>query len=260
MSLGPFLRSEPVVADPIVERALAMGIDLDRVPAHVALIMDGNGRWARQQGKHRTFGHRAGVRVVRDLVKASRAIGMQVVTVYAFSTENWRRPGEEVNFLMCLFEEVIRTELMELATNGVRIRFIGESTGLAPKLQEIMRDAEAQTAANDGLILNVAINYGGRHEILRAVNRLAEAVQAGQLDPGAIDEACFASQLDTAGQPDPDLVIRTGGDSRLSNYLLWQLAYAEIYVTETMWPEFGEEGYFRALVDYQRRERRYGRV
>jgi undecaprenyl diphosphate synthase len=237
-----------------------MGLDLQRVPRHVAFIMDGNGRWANRLGHARTFGHRAGVKVVRELVEACRAIGVQVMTVYAFSTENWRRPGEEVNFLMRLFEEVIRNELRELAANGVRMRFIGDTEGLAPKLIEIMRDAAAETAANDALILNVAINYGGRSEILRAVNRLAEGVRAGTVEPGSIDETLFDSYLDTAGQPDPDLIIRTGGESRLSNYLLWQMAYAEIYVTETMWPDFGEAGLFQALSDFQGRNRRFGAV
>jgi undecaprenyl diphosphate synthase len=237
-----------------------MGLDLQRVPRHVAFIMDGNGRWANRQGLARTLGHRAGVKVVRELVETSRAIGVQVMTVYAFSTENWRRPGEEVSFLMRLFEEVIRKELRELSANGVRMRFIGDTDGLAPKLIEIMRDAEAETAANDALILNVAINYGGRSEILRAVNRIADAVRQGSIVPGSVDETLFGSYLDTAGQPDPDLIIRTGGDSRLSNYLLWQMAYSEIYVTETMWPDFGEAGLFQALVDYQRRDRRFGAV
>ena len=260
MFSGQFVRTGPVTDDPYVRRALAIGVDLEHVPRHVAFIMDGNGRWARRQGKSRTFGHRAGVKVVRELVKACRSIGVEVMTVFAFSTENWRRPGDEVNFLMSLFEEVIKNELKELASNSVQIRFIGETTGLGSKLQQIMRDAETETASNDKLILNVAINYGGRNEILRAVTRIAEQVKAGDLAPDAIDEALFDRHLDTAGQPDPDLVIRTGGDARLSNYLLWQLAYAEIYVTETMWPEFGDETFFRALVDFQRRERRYGAV
>jgi undecaprenyl diphosphate synthase len=249
-----------VHTDPIVARALALGLDLQRLPKHVAFIMDGNGRWASRLGHQRTFGHRAGVKVVRELVETCRAIGVQVMTVYAFSTENWRRPGEEVNFLMRLFQEVIRNELRELASNGVRMRFIGETDGLAPKLIEIMREAEADTAGNGDLILNVAINYGGRSEILRAVNRIAEGVQAGTIVPGSVDDSLFASYLDTAGQPDPDLIVRTGGDSRLSNYLLWQMAYAEIYVTETMWPDFGEAGLFQALADYQGRDRRFGAV
>ncbi|MBC7543819.1 MAG: di-trans,poly-cis-decaprenylcistransferase, partial [Candidatus Sericytochromatia bacterium] len=227
-----------------------MGVDVAQLPRHIAFIMDGNGRWARRQGKNRTYGHRAGVKTVRELVKACRAIGVQVMTVFAFSTENWRRPGDEVNFLMCLFEDVIKNELKELASNSVQIRFIGERSGLSTKLQQIMRDAEIETAANNRLILNVAINYGGRNEILRAVARIAEQARLGQIAPEAIDEALFDSHLDTAGQPDPDLVIRTGGEARLSNYLLWQLAYAEIYVTDTMWPEFGDDGLFRAIVDY----------
>ncbi len=260
MSSGSPASAVPVHADPIVARALALGLDLQRLPKHVAFIMDGNGRWASRRGHQRTFGHRAGVKVVRELVETCRAIGVQVMTVYAFSTENWRRPGEEVNFLMRLFQEVIRNELRELASNGVRMRFIGETDGLAPKLIEIMRKAEADTAGNTDLILNVAINYGGRSEILRAVNRIAEGVQAGTIAPGTIDGSLFASYLDTAGQPDPDLIVRTGGDSRLSNYLLWQMAYAEIYVTETMWPDFGESGLFLALADYQNRERRFGAV
>lgn len=260
MFSGPTASAVPVNPEPVVARAQALGLDLQRVPRHIAFIMDGNGRWAKRQGLARTLGHRAGVKVVRELVEACRAIGVQVMTVYAFSTENWRRPGEEVNFLMRLFDEVIRTELRDLAANGVRMRFIGETTGLAPKLIEIMRDAEAETAANAGLILNVAINYGGRNEILRAVNRLATAVQEGRIAPGSIDAGLFESCLDTAGQPDPDLIVRTGGDSRLSNYLLWQMAYAEIHVTETMWPDFGEAGLFQALLDYQRRDRRFGGV
>lgn len=239
---------------------MALGVDLARLPRHVAFIMDGNGRWAKQFGKSRTFGHRAGVKVVRDLVKSCRALGIEVMTVYAFSTENWGRPNDEVTFLMRLFEEVIKKELGELSGNGVQIRFIGDIQALAPKLQEIMRAAEAQTKGNGGLVLNVAINYGGRHEILNAVHRLAEQVKAGTLEPAAIDEQMLSAHLFTAGLPDPDLVIRTSGESRISNYLLWQMAYSEIYITQTLWPDFSDECFYRALVDYQRRDRRYGQV
>jgi undecaprenyl diphosphate synthase len=234
------------------------GLDRERLPRHVAVIMDGNRRWAKRKLLGGFQGHRAGVETVRTLVRLCREVGIPHLTLYAFSTENWQRSDEEVSFLMSLFEEVIQRELDDLHRNQVRLRFIGEVEGLPQTLQRHIRQAEGHTAENRGLTLNVATNYGARRELVRATQRLAERVQAGALAPADIDEAAIAAELHTAGQPDPDLLIRTSGEARLSNFLLWQLAYTELYLTDVLWPEFRQPHFLDALLSYQARERRFG--
>ena len=227
-----------------------------KVPRHVAIIMDGNGRWARARGLPRLAGHRAGTDNIRRILEGCVEAGVEVLTIYAFSTENWNRPPEEVQGLMRLLEEVIQRELDELHKEGVQIRHIGWLDGVSPRLQKLIRDAVELTKNNTRIILNVAFNYGGRREIIKAVQAI---VRAG-IPPEAIDEALFENFLTTAGLPDPDLIIRTGGEMRISNFLLWQGAYAEIYSTPTFWPDFDKEALFRAFEEYSRRERRFGRV
>lgn len=242
-----------VTTPSIRDRGRALGLDLGRLPRHVAFIMDGNGRWATAQGKPRTWGHRAGVKAVKGLVRHARALGIEVVTLYAFSTENWRRTQEEVSFLLGLFDEVVKRECRELADEGVRLKFIGDLTRFPVSLQRTLSWAEAETAANSALLLQIAVNYGGRSEIVQAVNRLlAEGASA------PVSEETFANALYTGGVPDPDLIVRTSGEMRLSNYLLWQAAYAEIYVTDTLWPDFDQEAFLKALLAFQSRDRRFG--
>jgi undecaprenyl diphosphate synthase len=234
------------------------GLDRERLPQHVAVIMDGNRRWAKRKLLGGFQGHRAGVETVRVLLRLCRELGIPYLTLYAFSTENWQRSDEEVGFLMSLFEEVIHKEIDDLVRNGVRLRFIGDVPGLPPTLQAKMAEAEAKTGHNRAVTLNVAANYGGRREIVQAAQRLAARVAAGELEAAAIDEAAIDACLYTAGQPDPDLLIRTSGEARISNFLLWQLAYTEIYFTDTLWPEFRQPHFLEALVSYQARERRFG--
>ncbi|NLN29159.1 MAG: isoprenyl transferase [Firmicutes bacterium] len=236
----------------------AATIDPNKLPQHVAIIMDGNGRWAQNRGSARTVGHRAGVQNLRTIVRASVSIGIPMLTVFAFSTENWERPPEEVAYLMKLLDEVLEREADELHRNGVRIRVIGARTGLPESTLRAIEAVERRTAGNTRLWLNVAWNYGGRADILQAVRRIAERVAAGDLAPEAIDEQLFTSFLYTAGMPDPDLVIRTGGELRISNFLLWQSAYAELYVSDVYWPDFDEEHYRKAIIAYQGRQRRFG--
>ncbi|MEB3327725.1 MAG: isoprenyl transferase [Candidatus Sericytochromatia bacterium] len=234
------------------------GLNRDRLPRHVAVIMDGNRRWAKRKLLGGFQGHRAGVETVRTLVRLCREVGIPHLTLYAFSTENWQRSDEEVSFLMSLFEEVIQRELDDLHRNQVRLRFIGDVEGLPRTLQRHIRQAEDHTTGNHGLTLNVATNYGARRELVRATQRLAARVQAGTLAVEAIDEAAISAELHTAGQPDPDLLIRTSGEARLSNFLLWQLAYTELYLTDVLWPEFRQPHFLEALLSYQARERRFG--
>lgn len=232
----------------------------DAVARHVGIIMDGNGRWAVQRGLPRTAGHRAGVEALRGVVKAAPDLGIQVLTCYAFSTENWKRPKDEVDTLMFLLLEYCRLEASTLHKNGVRINAIGRIDELPePQRDEIHRAMEL-TRHNDRLILNLAVNYGGQAEIVDAVRQLARAVQEGRLEPDRIDAATIGAHLYTAGLPDPDLVIRTAGEMRLSNFLLWQAAYSEIWVTDVFWPDFQREHLEQALGDYGRRERRFGAV
>lgn len=233
-------------------------IDPTNVPAHVAIIMDGNGRWAKRRGMPRIFGHRAGVETLRSIVKTASEIGVKALTAYAFSTENWKRPAEEVSFLMTLLSEYLDSELEELDQNNVKLRFIGKTEELAPVLQDKMKHAANRTANNSGLILNLAVNYGGRSEIVRAVRLIAQQVISGKLDENEITEDAIERHLYTAGLPDPDLLIRPSGDYRISNYLLWQLAYTEFWFTSIHWPDFKPEHFIEAVRDYQVRERRFG--
>jgi len=235
-------------------------LDPARLPSHVAVIMDGNGRWARQRNLPRVMGHREGVEALKRTLRLCSDWGIGALTTYAFSTENWNRPGEEVSFLMTLFERVLARELEGLEREQVRIRFLGDLEQLPPGLQQLISAATARTAANTGIHFNVCTNYGGRRELVQAARRLAEAVARGELDPGAIDEAAFAGQLQTVGEVDPDLLIRTSGEYRISNFLLWQLAYAEIHITDVLWPDFNEQALVQALLDYQNRQRRFGGV
>jgi len=240
--------------------ALPPGLDPGRLPAHVAVIMDGNGRWAGQRKLPRVMGHREGVEALKRTLRLCSDWGIGSLTAYAFSTENWNRPGEEVSFLMTLFERVLAKELKALEQEQVRIRFLGDLEQLPKGLQQLIQDATDRTASNTGIRFNVCTNYGGRRELVRAARLLAEQVARGELEPAAIDEQAFASKLLTAGEPDPDLLIRTSGEQRISNFLLWQLAYAELHITDVLWPDFDEAALVTALMDFQNRQRRFGGV
>jgi undecaprenyl diphosphate synthase len=220
--------------------------------------MDGNGRWAKARGLPRVVGHQAGVEALKSTLRQCSDWGIGALTAYAFSTENWSRPGDEVNFLMTLFEGVLQKELRSLEEEQVRIRFLGDLDGLPEKLQHLIDEATERTAKNSGIHFNVCTNYGGRRELVRAAQRLAKQAASGTLDPEAIDENSFARELFTAGDQDPDLLIRTSGEYRISNFLLWQLAYAEIHVTDVFWPDFNADVLKQALLDYQGRNRRFG--
>ena len=237
-------------------RMLVDQVDFARLPVHVAVIMDGNGRWAAQRHLPRVEGHRAGIDAVRDTVETAARLGIQVLTLYAFSVENWKRPASEVGTLMLLLKRYLRSELNTLLSNDIRFRVIGRIDELAPDIQDELRVAMERTAKNTGMLFNIALNYGGRAEIVDAARR---AIEAG-IRANDLDEERFAGFLYTAGQPDPDLLIRTSGEMRVSNYLLWQIAYAEIYVTETLWPDFRRQHLLEAVLAYQKRERRYGGI
>jgi undecaprenyl diphosphate synthase len=230
----------------------------EAVPRHVAVIMDGNGRWAQRRHLPRTAGHRAGIKAVRATVEHSVRRGVGALTLFAFSSENWRRPPDEVEVLMKLFVEVLGREVDELTEQGVRLRFIGDRSALAERSREGMAAAEQRTAANTRLLLNVAVSYGGRWDIVEAARRVAARTHAGALDPAALDEAAFAQELQLGDCPDPDLFIRTGGEHRISNFLLWNLAYTELYFCDTLWPDFGTAEYDAAIECFARRERRFG--
>lgn len=232
----------------------------ERLPRHVAVIMDGNGRWAKRRGMPRIMGHRRGVDVLKDLLRCCRDWGIEALTAYAFSTENWGRPSEEVEFLMTLFERVLRQELREMMEENVRIRFVGNLNALPRSLQTEIDRSVTATQNNSGICFTVATNYGGRQEILQACRSIATQVQQGLIDPNQIDEAMFERHLYTTGTCDPDLLIRTSGEMRISNFLLWQMAYAEIYVTDTLWPDFDRTQFHQALSAYQQRDRRFGKV
>ena len=249
----------PATSTDTADRSL-LPADLDhgRLPQHVALIMDGNGRWAKARGLPRVMGHRAGVEALKSTLRHCSDWGVEALTAYAFSTENWSRPGDEVNFLMTLFESVLQRELQSLEQEQVRIRFLGDLDALPVKLQALISEATQRTSGNIGIHFNVCTNYGGRRELVRASQRLAERVARGELEPAQIDENALAAELFTAGEPDPDLLIRTSGERRISNFLLWQLAYAEIHVTDLCWPDFDAEALQLALQDYQSRQRRFG--
>ena len=238
------------------EEGLARQVNFDRLPRHIAVIMDGNGRWAAQRHLPRVEGHRAGIDSVRDIVETSARIGIPVLTLYAFSVENWKRPVTEVSTLMSLLKRYLRLELNTLLRNDIRFKVIGRFDELAPDVQAELKAAEDRTASNTGMQFNIALNYGGRAEIVEAARRML----ASGIDPEALDEARFAGFLYTAGQPDPDLLIRTSGEMRVSNFLLWQIAYAEIWVTETLWPDFRRRHLLEAIIDFQKRDRRYGGI
>lgn len=233
-------------------------IDKERLPCHIAIIMDGNGRWARKRGLPRSLGHRAGVEALRSIVKTCSQLGIKYLTVYAFSTENWRRPKEEVGVLMSLLTEYLRKELQELHENDVVVQALGHISDLPDEAQAELQKAFKRTQNNQGLVLNLALNYGGRAELVEAVRKIHMDIAAGKLQEQHIDENTINQYLFTAGMPDPDLLIRTSGEMRLSNFLLWQLAYTEIIVVEDFWPDFNGEALIRAVQIYQQRERRFG--
>ena len=227
-------------------------------PLHVAIILDGNGRWAKARGLPRIAGHRRGAEAVRTVLKGCGELGIRYLTIYAFSSENWKRPVDEVQDLMGLLRLYLRREIAELRRNGVRIGFIGERARLSPEINDLISEAEETTRHNTKLTLTVALNYGGRQEIIDATRRIAEQVRDGELEPDAVSEELFGCYLDTCDLPDPDLVIRTSGEQRLSNFLLWQSAYAELVFVPTLWPDFTLEHLEQAISEFQRRERRYG--
>lgn len=242
------------------EEHLLRQIDPRRLPQHIAIIMDGNGRWAKQRGKSRAAGHRAGAHAARLAVETSARLGVKVLTLYAFSTENWKRPAQEVQALMQLLKEFINRELTALKKNNIQLRTIGRLDELDATVRQKVLYAIDQTQENTGLLLNVALNYSGRTELVDAVRSLyRHAVQQG-LMPEDIDEAVIQAHLYTAGLPDPDLLIRTSGEMRISNFLLWQIAYTELYVTDALWPDFSRADLFTAIIAFQQRERRYGGV
>ncbi len=235
-------------------------ISKGKMPVHVAIIMDGNGRWAQKRGLPRTAGHRAGVKTVKRIVRVAGDIGLKYLTLFTFSTENWNRPKSEVSALMKLLGDTTRRELAELLENNVRLIATGDIERLPDERREILLDAIKRTTANTGLVLNLALNYSGRNEIILAVRKIAGEVAAGRLQPDQIDEALFAAYLQTMGLPEPDLLIRTSGEMRISNFLLWQTAYTELYVTDILWPDFSQDDFLRAILDFEGRERRFGKI
>jgi undecaprenyl diphosphate synthase len=240
---------------------LAQSIDPDRLPAHIAIIMDGNGRWANRRNMPRVAGHKAGIDPVRTTVETCARLGIKALTLYAFSVENWKRPRHEVETLWRLLRFYLRRELPELMENSIRLCAIGRVDALPPQVREELADVERATATNRGLQVNLAINYGGRTELVDAVNALLDKARIdGNLNELQVDEDAISRNLYTASVPDPDLLIRTSGEMRISNFLLWQIAYAELYVTETLWPDFKRSHLLRAILDYQKRDRRFGGV
>jgi undecaprenyl diphosphate synthase len=238
------------------DETLARQVNFEQLPAHIAIIMDGNGRWAAQRHLPRVEGHRAGIDSVRDVVETSARLGIDVLTLYAFSVENWKRPRTEINTLMTLLKRYLRLELSTLLRNNIRFRVIGREEELSADVRHELEIGVRQTANNTGMLFNIALNYGGRAEILDAAKRVLGA----GINPDDLDERRFSEFLYTAGQPDPDLLIRTSGEMRVSNFLLWQIAYSEIWVTETLWPDFRRRHLLEAVVAYQKRDRRYGGI
>ncbi|WP_416207932.1 isoprenyl transferase [Coleofasciculus sp. LEGE 07092] len=241
-------------------KELPSDLDRNRLPRHVAVIMDGNGRWAKHRGLPRIMGHRQGVDALKKLLRCCKDWGIEALTAYAFSTENWGRPLEEVDFLMTLFERVLMRELQEMIEENVRIQFVGNLAALPRSLQDQIERSMTATQGNSGIQFTVATNYGGREEILQACRAIATQVQQGKIQPDEIDEALFSRYLYTANVCDPDLLIRTSGEMRLSNFLLWQMAYGELYITEALWPDFDRTQFHQALSAYQQRHRRFGKV
>jgi undecaprenyl diphosphate synthase len=235
-------------------------IDPHYLPRHVAIVMDGNGRWAEKRNKPRLFGHKIGADSVRDIVEISREIGVEILTLYAFSSENWNRPTSEVTGLMSILHSYLTSELSRMLKNDIRLTCIGDMSRLPDGVRTVLQDSIEKTSRNTSLILNLALSYGSKGELVRAVQLLAEKCVRGELSPAEIDIQSISNHLYTAGMIDPDLLIRTGGEARLSNFLLWQASYAEIYFTDVMWPDFRRKEFLDAIVDFQSRERRYGRT
>lgn len=235
-------------------------IDPEKLPAHVAIIMDGNGRWAQQRGKERVFGHENGVEAVKATIEAAAEIGVPFITLYAFSTENWDRPKEEVDTLMQLLVNAIRNETENLNKNGIRLKAIGDLESLPSDCYDSLLEAIDITKNNTRLTVIVSLSYSSRWEIIRALNKIAQKTQDGLLSPGQITQQDFENELTTAGFPDPDLLIRTSGELRISNFLLWQIAYAELYFTPVLWPDFRKDHFFEAILNFQQRNRRFGKV
>ncbi len=235
-------------------------IDLDKLPRHIAVIMDGNGRWAKQHGRPRVFGHKNGVRAVRETTEAAAELGIEYLTLYAFSTENWNRPKLEVSALMTLLVETLHQELATLLKNDIRLKAIGAIEQLPTATYKTLLEGIERTKTNKRMTLNLALNYSGKWDILQATRAIAEKVNKGEIKPEGIDDALFASHLSTGQVPDPELLIRTSGESRISNFLLWQMAYTELYFTPVFWPDFGKEHLYKAIVEYQQRERRFGKT
>jgi undecaprenyl diphosphate synthase len=235
-------------------------IDLNRLPRHIAIIMDGNGRWAKQQGKLRTFGHKHGVNAVRETTEAAAELGVEYVTLYAFSTENWNRPKFEIDALMQLLVGTISSEMKTLMDNGIRLQTIGDTENLPSRVAKNLREAIEKTSGNKRMTLVLALSYSSRWEITQAMKQIAEEVKRGLINPGDITESVISKHLCTHSIPDPELMIRTSGEYRISNYLLWQIAYAELYFTTKLWPDFKKEDFYEAIINYQGRERRFGRV
>jgi undecaprenyl diphosphate synthase len=233
-------------------------INLDNIPQHVAIIMDGNGRWAKSQGKNRVWGHREGVKTVREITETAAELGVKYMTLYTFSTENWNRPAFEVNALMTLLIDTVRSEIATLQRNNIRLKAIGDIEKLPSSTYKALLEGIEQTQNNTKMTLVLALNYSAKWEILRGVQRLAEKATKGLIKPSEIDEKVFELELSTAGMPDPELMIRTSGETRVSNFLLWQLAYAEFYFTTTYWPDFRKDDFYKAILSYQDRERRFG--
>jgi len=235
-------------------------LDPANIPKHIAIIMDGNGRWAQARGHIRIMGHKAGVKAVKAIIETARELGLPVLTLYAFSTENWNRPQDEVSGLMNLLKNYLQSELDAMLKNDIRLRAIGDINGLPADVQDVLHSTIERTRHNKALTLNLALNYGGRNELLHAIREIAAQVGRGDLQSEAITEELVADHLYTSGLPDPDLLIRTGGESRLSNFLLWQASYAELYFTETAWPDFDKTCLLEAILAYQQRQRRFGRT
>ncbi len=235
-------------------------IQIERLPQHIAIIMDGNGRWARKQGNLRVFGHRSAIKAVRDTTEGAAELGIKYLTLYAFSTENWNRPQMEVDALMTLLVDTIGRETATLMKNNIRLHAIGHLDRLPGNCAKGLQEAIAKTKGNSRMTLTLALSYGGRSDILEATRKIAEAVKSGILDPAQIDETTFSAALSTAGIPHPELLVRTSGEHRISNFLLWEIAYTELFITSTLWPDFRREHLYEAIIDYQKRERRFGKI
>jgi len=235
-------------------------IDPHFLPRHIAIVMDGNGRWAEKRNKPRLFGHKIGADSVRDIVEISREIGIEILTLYAFSSENWNRPANEVSGLMSILKTYLTSELSRMLKNDIRLTCIGDMSMLPDGVRVVLQESIHQTSGNKSLTLNLALSYGSRNELVRAVQLLADKCLRGEISPHEIDIQTISNHLYTAGMTDPDLLIRTGGEARLSNFLLWQASYAEIYFTDVMWPDFRRKSFLEAIVDYQSRERRFGKT